>query len=199
MKRAFQAITLALILGFGLAGQSPADRRFVSREFLSEEEALKLAFPNADTFIKEKKKLSEHLMEKIENRLKRELRRSIYTFYIAKSHDETIGYALVDEEKGKYLPITFMTSTDPQGKIQDVQVLIYREPVGDQIQRKSYLHQYVGKTSQDSFRVPHDIVHIIGATISCQSLTDGVRRALVLIEEVYLKNSHQEKGGETLE
>src|SRR3954463_13674632 len=45
--------------------------------------------------------------ERITKRLGYALPRSSYTFYVATSGAHVDGYALIDEEKGEHLPITF--------------------------------------------------------------------------------------------
>jgi hypothetical protein len=47
--------------------------------------------------------------------------------------------------------------------------------------------QYEGKTVLDPIRINKDIINITGATMSVRSISAGVKRVLVLIDEFYLK------------
>ena len=44
-----------------------------------------------------------------------------------------------------------------------------------------------GKTASDPVRLNKDIINISGATMSVRSMTAGVKRVLVLVDEFYLK------------
>jgi len=52
---------------------------------------------------------------------------------------------------------------------------------------KRFNYQYEGKTTQDPIRINKDIINITGATMSVRSVSAGVKRALVLVEEFFLK------------
>jgi hypothetical protein len=47
--------------------------------------------------------------------------------------------------------------------------------------------QYEGKTVSDPVRINKDIINISGATMSVRSMSAGIKRGLVLIDEFYLK------------
>ena len=59
---------------------------------------------------------------------------------------------------------------------------MFREPRGGEIDRARFRAQYHGKTLADPIRRGRDIRNITGATISVDSLSRGVRRALALHE-----------------
>src|SRR5437867_3928415 len=66
-------------------------------------------------------------------------------------------------------------------------VLVYRESKGSEVRMKRFNSQYEGKTVLDPIRINKDIINITGATMSVRSVSAGVKRALVLIDEFYLK------------
>lgn len=92
-----------------------------------------------------------------------------------------LGYAMVAEEIGKYRPITFMVGTSPEGKVQDVEVLVYRESRGGEVRRARFLRQYRGKSDDDPIRSHRDILNVAGATMSVNAMNRGVKRALVTL------------------
>jgi len=55
-------------------------------------------------------------------------------------------------------------------------VLSYRESHGHEIRLPAWRRQFVGKTSASPMRVGEDIANISGATLSCNHVTEGIRR-----------------------
>jgi Na+-translocating ferredoxin:NAD+ oxidoreductase RnfG subunit len=53
---------------------------------------------------------------------------------------------------------------------------------------KRFNYQYEGKTVLDPIRINKDIINITGATMSVRSVSAGVKRSLVLVEEFYLNH-----------
>jgi hypothetical protein len=98
-------------------------------------------------------------------------------------HGDSIdGLAILDNTYGKSLPITFLVIIHPTGKIQRVDIIRYREPYGGAISSRSWLDQFIGKSSNDNFEIERDIDSISGATISVQSVTKAIHKLLVMID-----------------
>ena len=112
--------------------------------------------------------------------------RDKYTIYVATTQGKVDGYAIVDDEKGLHQPITFATRLSPRGIVERVEIMVYREPRGDEVRDERFRKQFQGKTSQDPLRISRDIDALSGATVSSASLAVGVRRATVLVEELAL-------------
>jgi hypothetical protein len=53
---------------------------------------------------------------------------------------------MIVEEIGKHQPITFMVGVQPDGKVADVAVMVYRESYGGQVRYARFLAQFTGKT-----------------------------------------------------
>jgi electron transport complex protein RnfG len=107
-----------------------------------------------------------------------------YTVFVARTQGKIDGYALIDEEKGLHQPITFATKLSPLGAVERVEIMIYREPRGDEVRDPRFRKQFEGRTARDEMRLTRDIDAVSGATISSASLAVGVRRATVLVDEV---------------
>ena len=88
------------------------------------------------------------------------------------------GFAVVRNVKGKDQPITFLVATDPQNRLKDVDILVYREAYGGEVSYDTWRRQFRGKGTADSLQVGRDIRGISGATISVNAVTLGVRRAV---------------------
>ena len=107
-----------------------------------------------------------------------------YTFFVASSGDHIDGYALIDEEKGEHLPITFAVKLSPEGVVLRQEIMAYREVRGDEVRDERFRKQFVGKSVRDPIEAGQDIVAVSGATISSRAMAVGVRRAVVLFEEL---------------
>ena len=70
--------------------------------------------------------------------------------------------------------------------VERVEIMVYREPRGDEVRDVRFRKQFQGKTSQDPLRLNRDIDAVSGATVSSASLAVGVRRATILVEELAL-------------
>ena len=68
-----------------------------------------------------------------------------------------------------------------------MEVMVYRESVGAEVRRQRFARQFRGKTAKDSLRINRDILNITGATMSVQAMTAGVKKTLVILDELYLK------------
>lgn len=156
--------------------------------YLTKEEALKLVFPHSTEVKMDRKVLTPEQKARVEKLLGRKLEEDAFTFYVGKTGEKVDGYAIIRTEKGRHRPITFIVGLDPAGKVTKVAIMVYREPRGDEVRRKRFLKQYVGKDSDDPIAVNKDIRNISGATISCEMVSIGVKKAAVLCQELYLDN-----------
>ena len=141
-------------------------------------------FPKSDNVRFQRYPISPALRERLTHRLGYAPRRDNYVFYIASTGGHIDGYAIIDEELGQTEPITFGVKLSPDGVVERADVLIYREPRGDEVRSRRFLDQMRGKTVQKPCRAGVDIDAVSGATISSHSLANGVRRALVLFDEL---------------
>jgi hypothetical protein len=112
--------------------------------------------------------------------------RDKYTIFVATTHGKIDGYAVVDDEQGLHQPITFATRLSPRGSVERVEIMVYREPRGDEVRDSRFRQQFTGKTAQDPLQLNRDIDAVSGATVSSASLAVGAHRATVLIEELAL-------------
>jgi hypothetical protein len=100
-----------------------------------------------------------------------------------------IGYGIVDDVPGKAQPITYATLLSPAGTIQDIEILVYREPYGGEVQYEAFRKQFRGKSASSTLRVGRDIQNMAGATISSKAVTNGAKKIAVLFDE--LRKAHK--------
>ena len=159
--------------------------------YLTEEEALKILFPKAQKIHAEELRLTPDQKLQIQDRIGWKFPEESFRAFQAETDGKVDGYAVIQETIGKHRPITYIVGITPQGKVFDVEIMVYRESKGSEVRRKRFNAQYEGKTAQDPISINKDIINITGATMSVRSVSAGVKRALVLVEEFYLHKNHR--------
>ena len=155
--------------------------------FLSEENAVKLMFPKSERIKKELLRIPTDKKMTIEERIGWKFPEDAFDVYIGETGTQVDGYALVQHTIGKHKPMTYMVGVDARGHVSNVELLVFREARGSEVRTKRFNVQYEGKTVLDPVRINKDIINISGATMSVRSMTAGIKRVLVLIDEFYLK------------
>jgi hypothetical protein len=155
--------------------------------YLREEDGLKIMFPKSERVRKEIIKLGPEKKSLIEERIGWKFPEESFEVYIGETGTQIDGYAVVQNTIGKHKPMTYMVGVDNQGFVSDVELLVFREARGSEVRQKRFNAQYEGKTVHDPVRINKDIINISGATMSVRSMSAGIKRVLVLIDEFYLK------------
>ena len=159
----------------------------IAEVFMSEEEGVKIILPKSERIRKDMIKLSPEKKAQIEERIGWKFPEQAFEVYIGETGDHIDGYALIQNTIGKHKPMTYMVGIDSTGHVSDVELLIFRESRGSEIRQKRFNAQYEGKTVNDPVRLNKDIINISGATMSVRSMSAGIKRVLVLVDEFYLK------------
>lgn len=170
---------------FGLALASlllaaPPPLRAAGSVYLTEEEAYRWAFPDADRHEPVAVDLSPAEREALARDLGRPEPPGSARFQRFWKGKTLLGHALVQEVMGKHEPITFITALGPDGKVLKVAVMVYRESRGGEVAQERWLKQFAGKHASDPLRVGRDVFNYAGATLSSNALAGGVKRALRL-------------------
>jgi hypothetical protein len=155
--------------------------------FLTEEEAVKLMFPKSERIKKELLRVPSDKKTMIEERIGWRFPEAAFEVYIGETGTHIDGYALVQNTIGKHKPMTYMVGVDNTGHVVNVELLVFREARGSEVRTKRFNVQYEGKTASDPVRINKDIFNISGATMSVRSMSAGIKRVLVLVDEFYLK------------
>jgi len=192
---------MALILTGAFASAASAERIWDSElkrwltpeemghqeEFMSEERALTVMFPKATRIRREVLPLKPDQKQAIESRIGWKFPEQEFEVYVGENGADVQGYAMVQNTIGKHKPMTYMVGVDANGQIIAVELLVFRESRGSEVGTKRFNYQYEGKTVLDPVRINKDIINISGATMSVRSMSAGVKRVLVLVDEFYLK------------
>jgi len=166
--------------------ESEPEDNYDLQVYLRKDEALNQVFPDCDEIITDEIVMSPEEKQHLEKILRRRLYESKFTVYIGLKKDKIQGYAIITQEIGKFRPFTFIVGVKPNGKINEIAVLVYRESRGGEIVRKRFLYQFIGKSFKNPVRINRDIINITGATMSVRYLCAGVRKVLGVINEYYL-------------
>lgn len=177
-KISFAAAALALTLA-GAARPARADQvYFTPRDLLAD------FFRSSQNVTYKKVELDPAEKLRLQHRLGYAPAKTSYTFYVATSAGRIDGYAFIDEEKGEHLPITFAVKLSPEGKVMRQEIVVYREARGDEVRDEKFRAQFVGKSARDAIETDQDIQVVSGATISSRAMAVGVKRAVVLFDEL---------------
>lgn len=179
--------TVLLTCVLALAGVATAAPTTSAKQvFWSKAELLKSFFAECQRVTYRKVELDAEARLRLRKRLgyAAPARQTIY--YGLDRAGEVAGYAIIDDEMGQHLPITFGVLVDATGHAQRVEVMVYREAHGGEVQEPRFRQQFAGKTVADPVRQGRDITAITGATISSKAIARGVRRALILVDELIL-------------
>ncbi len=149
------------------------------RVYATEEEVLEMAFPGAE-FAKKTVKISDEDKARVESLTGGKYFKKRVTFHIATIKGELAGYAIKVNEKGKKKNITFMVIIDGAGTVKSVDLLVFRESQGYEIENPRWRKQFEGKTLKDPLKPKRDIDNISGATLSVRAVTKGVKGALAV-------------------
>jgi len=176
-RRIPRAVCYALAAPAALVAPAPA----FAVDYLTADQAQALIFPAADRFELAEFTLTAGEREALEAKLGFKVRER-WTLRLARQGTRLLGVLAVDDVVGKFERITFATGVGADGAVAEVEVLSYRESHGYEVRLPAWRKQFVGKTAASPLRVGDDIANISGATLSCQHLTQGVRRAVAVVD-----------------
>lgn len=148
---------------------------------MSKDDALKLAFPDADRIETINLFLTEAQLAQVKQRSGVVPESPIHTFYVGKKGQEINGYAAIEAATVRTLPETVMVVLDPDGIVRFTEILAFFEPP-EYMPSKRWLKQFRQIQLSPDLRVGGEIHGISGATLSAQAITRQVRKTAALCE-----------------
>jgi FMN-binding domain len=150
-----------------------------AKVFLTQEEALKLAFPGAS--IAHRTAFLTPAQQKDAQRLSgdAEPAAALVNLYVATKDGVETGTAYFDTHLVRTMPETIMVVVDPAGAIARIEVLSFLEPE-EYLPRPRWYAQFTGKTLDDELSTKRAIHPVTGATLTGRATTDAARRVLAL-------------------
>lgn len=153
----------------------------IAKVFHTQEEALALAFPDADEVRSETRILSEEQAERIRRLSRSDLDTEIIKLHTGFRDGELVGYAYIDIHTVRTMPEAFLVVLTPEGTVRSLRVLAFYEPL-DYLPTDRWYAQFDGKGSGEPLRVGRDIQGILGATLSARAVSASVRRVQAFFE-----------------
>jgi electron transport complex protein RnfG len=114
-----------------------------------------------------------------------------YEYYLATSSGTPVAYIASTAGKGYSSYIKMLVSLGPDLKIRDVKILGHEETpgLGDQVEDRSFLDQFKGKTLSQIVLIKgetkENIQAVSGATYSSRGVTKGVKEAVQQLVDKY--------------
>ncbi len=176
-----QFLTRAAIFLFAMALPSFAQGATV---YLTEEDALAKMLPNASRFDTNKMTLTDKQQKSAEQFAGRSFSDPNFRYIVGKRGEAHLLYVFPIEVIGKVRPITLLIGINPDGSMNAIEVLIYRESQGSEVRYPSFLSQFKGKKKEDALQLGNDIQSVSGATLSSRGVTYAARKALALFDAV---------------
>ncbi len=118
---------------------------------------------------------------KIEALTGQEVDAKVVVIHVAYQGEEILGYAEIAVHTVRTQPEAILIVLAPDGRVRSVRVIAFHEPL-DYLPTERWYAQFVGKGKGDGLRVGREIHGVVGATLSAQAASDGVRRMLAYWE-----------------
>lgn len=156
-------------------------RGVAAQVFLTQEEALRVAFPEPTRVERHTAFLSEGQLERA-----RELAgggvdvsQSVVTYYVGVREGEPVGAAYFDAHRVRTLPEAVMIVVDTAGAIERIEILKFAEPP-EYIAPSGWLEQFRSLTLSEELSLKRAVVKMTGATLTSRAITAASRRVLAL-------------------
>ena len=137
-------------------------------------------FPESTSSTRKVLHLSDTELATLVKELGRRVEVRDYPYLEVRADQKDVGDIFILDVLGQTLPITFAVGVEPRGAVRDIQVMVYREPRGDEVREDRFRRQFRGKRLADPIALGRDVDAISGATISSRSATYATRKALAL-------------------
>jgi Na+-translocating ferredoxin:NAD+ oxidoreductase RnfG subunit len=167
-----RVVVVSGLLAFALAGS------LLAKVFLSQEEALKLAFPGAAV---ERKTafLTDAERDEIGKLAGGAKPAGLQPYYVARKDGALVGTAYFDVHVVRTQNEVLMVVVKPDGSVGRVEVLSFSEPE-EYLPKANWYGQFPGKTLNEELSEKRAIRPVTGATLTVRATTEAVRRVLAL-------------------
>jgi len=155
-----------------------------AKTFLTQEEALRLAFPKGAVVTRKTAFLSEADRAEVVRRAGGAPPPGLVAYYAATVDGKDAGTAYFDMHVVRTLPETILVAVDPNGAIARIEVLSFSEPE-EYLPRGAWYGQFPGKTLGDELSEKRGVRPVTGATITVRVTVEAARRVLAL--DAFLK------------
>ncbi|MGQ0794329.1 MAG: FMN-binding protein [Deltaproteobacteria bacterium] len=169
---------LTLILSLSIAAEC------LAKVYMTRDEALKAAFPGAESIEKTTVFLSDEQIKRIESLARAKLTSKLYTFYAGVKGGGALGWAVIDTHLLRTTTETVMIVINPDGTMRQAEILAFFEPE-DYMPSGKWMALFNDRRivlGNDSVRVGRGIPNLTGATITTNAMVDAIRRVMAVFE-----------------
>lgn len=151
-----------------------------ARVFLTQPEALRLAFPAGVTVERRTAFLTEAQRQEARRAARSEKAPdALISYYVGVRDGQPVGTAYFDTHVVRTQPETIMVLLDPSGAVSRVEVLSFLEPE-DYLPVPRWYGQFPGRRLDGDLSLSRAIAPVAGATLTARATTEAVRRILAL-------------------
>lgn len=151
----------------------------LAKTFLTQEEALRLAFPAGATVQRKTAFLSEANRREVARRTGGAPPHGLVVFYTGASAGTDLGTVYFDTHVVRTEPETLLVLVDPKGAIARIEILSFSEPE-EYLPRANWYGQFSGKTLTDDLSEKRGVRPVTGATLTVRATVEAARRVLAL-------------------
>jgi len=166
---------VAAALALGAAAPAPA----AAQVFLTQDEALQLAFPGATEIERRTAYLDAQRAETMERKTGVGPPSTIVTYYVGWQGDRPLGAAYFDMHRVRTLPEVLMIVIDPGGRVDRIEVVRFGEP-REYVPPAGWLDRFDGRRLKGDLEEKNAVAGMTGATLTSRAVTEAVRRTLAL-------------------
>ncbi|MFI5119721.1 MAG: FMN-binding protein [Thermoanaerobaculia bacterium] len=150
-----------------------------AKSYLTQEEALRLAFPKGAVVTRKTAVLTEADRAEVARRSGGAPPPGLVAYYVATVDGKDAGTAYFDTHVVRTLPETILVSVNPTGAIARIEVLSFSEPE-EYLPREAWYGQFPGRTLSDELSEKKGVRPVTGATITVRVTVEATRRVLAL-------------------
>lgn len=157
----------------------------VAAQAVTQEEALRQAFPDADAVERRTAYLTSAQMGRARELAGRgvDIASELVTYYVGVKGGSSMGAAYFDAHRVRTLPEVLMIVVGRDGRVQRMQVLRFSEPP-EYRPAEGWLARFVGRALDAELSERRGIDRITGATLTTRAVTGATRRVLAIHQVV---------------
>ncbi|MHB1191453.1 MAG: FMN-binding protein [Longimicrobiales bacterium] len=148
---------------------------------VTQEDALRLAFPGADAIQRRTAYLDEAQLAQASSLAgsEAEVESGVVTYYLATKDGSPVGAAYFDAHRVRTLPEVLMFVVGIDHRIRRIEVVRFSEPP-EYAPPRGWLGQFADRALEADLSHKRGIANITGATLTARAVTSASRRVLAL-------------------
>lgn len=150
-----------------------------SEVLIDEKVALERAFPGQQQVERRMVYLTAEQVSRVEKAARSRVSSPVVTVFEAHDGTGITGRGVLDTFVVRTMPASVLTVIAPDGRLRMSLVLRFSEPP-DYLPREGWLRTFAGRRLDDDLWPGRGVQAVTGATLTVQTLTEAVRRALAI-------------------